>query len=146
MDTGSLQSTLRKHIMRLLLIVAGFSALLFAFTGKAQNYKPTFADPYNPSSCYEVDPEIGVIPVPTKRANPDYPMKALRKRITGWVLMEGSIGPDGHVTSAQVIESDPPGVFDSSALQAFRHWVYCPPSPEIPYPESFEVTLRFQLR
>lgn len=80
-----------------------------------------------------------------KRVAPRYPRNAARDGIEGWVQLELSIGPDGHVVSARVLESDPPGVFDSSALQAFRQWEYCPPSDTIPYPETFKQVAEFHL-
>jgi|SRR5687768_1389886 len=62
--------------------------------------------------------------------NPDYPREAYAAKVTGWVLMEGSVGPDGDVVDPRVIDSEPAGVFDKNALAAFDLWRYCPTSGE----------------
>ncbi len=64
--------------------------------------------------------------IPLVRIEPDYPRSALTRRIQGRVVLSFTIKPDGHVADAQVIDADPPDVFDDSALRAVRRWIYNP--------------------
>ncbi|MCG8588780.1 MAG: energy transducer TonB [Proteobacteria bacterium] len=60
------------------------------------------------------------------RIAPRYPIDAARKGITGFVVMEFTLTPEGKPREIQVVESKPPGVFDSFAVEALREWRYCP--------------------
>ena len=62
--------------------------------------------------------------IPLVRVDPQYPPKALQRRIAGWVELEFTIGPAGTVQDAKVIGSYPPNVFDRAALRAVRRWRY----------------------
>lgn len=64
--------------------------------------------------------------VPVYRVPPSYPARAQRAGIEGHVVVELTIGPDGAVTEAVVVESSPPKVFDESALKAARKWRFEP--------------------
>jgi protein TonB len=65
-------------------------------------------------------------PVATKREIPSYPKGAQKRGIEGWVLLEYTVDENGNVVSPRVIESSPPGVFDSAALQALTAWKFTP--------------------
>ena len=84
-------------------------------------------------------------PVPVVRVEPIHPEPARRARIEGWVEIEASIGHRGQVVDPVVVESQPPGLFDSAALYAIAHWQYCPPSVSDPYPERIWTRLAFEL-
>lgn len=58
--------------------------------------------------------------------SPRYPMEALRTKTSGRVLVEISIGGDGEVTDARVVEASPPRVFDRAALTAVKRWKFEP--------------------
>jgi protein TonB len=58
--------------------------------------------------------------------SPRYPMEALRAKTSGRVLVEISIGGDGEVTDARVVEASPPRVFDRAALTAVKRWKFEP--------------------
>ncbi len=103
------------------------------------------ARPNDPSSCFVTHPVTGIIPVPVKRVDPLYPVEARQNGVTGEVTIEASIGPDGEVMGARVVESHPPGVFEATSLFAYRQWRYCAPSPGVRYPETFKTRLRFAL-
>ena len=47
----------------------------------------------------------------------DYPEVAKVRKIEGWVLVEFTITKTGSVRDAQVLESNPPNVFDRSTLR-----------------------------
>lgn len=57
---------------------------------------------------------------------PRYPMDALRAGTSGQVVVEISIGGDGDVTNARVVQSTPPRVFDRAALTAVKRWKFEP--------------------
>ncbi len=57
---------------------------------------------------------------------PRYPPEALRAGTSGEVLVEITVGTDGSVTSARVVRSTPPRVFDREALNAVRRWKFEP--------------------
>jgi len=84
-------------------------------------------------------------PAPIERVDPIYPEPALRDRIEGWVEIEASIGPRGQVVDPVVVESRPPGVFDSAALYAYTQWQYCPPTSTAHYPDRIWTRLHFDL-
>ena len=67
-------------------------------------------------------------PAPLERRAPRYPKAAARERVEGHVLLELGIDEQGHVASATVRESAPPGVFDEAALAAVKAWKFRPAS------------------
>ena len=77
-----------------------------------------------------------------------YPKSAQRRSIEGAVTIEFNIGIDGMVTSAYIVEANPPGRFDSSALRYVNSFVYEPyrqngTPVEV---ERITVTIPFRLR
>lgn len=91
------------------------------------------------------NPDGNVIPI--RRVNPDYPIKAAREGVEGYVDLRAVITRDGRVESAEVVGGEPPGVFDSTALKAYRRWRYCPLEAGAPdFPNPTEVRLSFQLQ
>lgn len=63
---------------------------------------------------------------PLVRLNPTYPPRALRRGVEGFVKVEIHIDVDGSVKSARVLDSQPPRLFDRSALRAVRQWQFRP--------------------
>jgi protein TonB len=57
---------------------------------------------------------------------PRYPMDALRASTSGQVIVEITIGGDGDVTNARVVQANPPRVFDRAALTAVKRWKFEP--------------------
>lgn len=55
-----------------------------------------------------------------------YPKLALDNAVEGRVLMNFTILPDGSTADIEVVESDPAGVFDESAVRALSQWRYEP--------------------
>lgn len=49
---------------------------------------------------------------------PEYPMEAARNNQSGYATVEFTVNPDGSVSNAHVIASQPRRVFDSAAIQA----------------------------
>ena len=58
---------------------------------------------------------------------PTYPRKALRMGREGYVLIEFDVDTDGSVLDPYVVESEPTGVFERSAIKAVRKWLFSPP-------------------
>ena len=55
-----------------------------------------------------------------------YPKSAQRRSIEGEVTIEFNVGIDGKVSSAFIVEANPPGRFDSSALRYVNSFAYEP--------------------
>ena len=62
---------------------------------------------------------------------PQYPEKALREGIKGWVRVQGQIGLDGKVKAINVISGHP--ALKEAALAAVSQWRYKPPKAELPF-------------
>lgn len=54
------------------------------------------------------------------RVMPEYPSEAVRRSLSGTVVLRLFIDESGAVERIVVLRSHPPGVFDASALRAFR--------------------------
>jgi protein TonB len=85
--------------------------------------------------------------VPLVRVDPQYPPKALQRRIEGWVDIEFTIGPAGTVEKPKVIGANPSNIFETSALRAVRRWRYNPKVVDGVAVErhGVQVRLRFEL-
>ena len=73
-----------------------------------------------------VNAEGGSDYLPIAQIAPQYPRDALYKGIEGWVLVEFTIGTQGQVKDAHIVKADPPGVFDSAALDAVKRFRFKP--------------------
>ena len=65
-------------------------------------------------------------PVLQHRVEPYYPQAARRSRREGWVEVEFTVQPDGHVDAVKVLQSKPGSVFDLAATTAVQRWVFAP--------------------
>ncbi|MEM6733144.1 MAG: energy transducer TonB [Myxococcota bacterium] len=63
---------------------------------------------------------------PVDRIAPRYPEEAKRDGTEGCVTVEFTVGPNGEVVAPKVTASEPPGVFDASAIEAVQQWKYEP--------------------
>ncbi|QEA40135.1 TonB family protein [Pistricoccus aurantiacus] len=83
-------------------------------------------------------------PTPTKRVPPEYPARAQRRGIEGFVEMRFTIRPDGSVEpgSIQVVDARPRRVFDQAARRAIADWAF----PRAERPRIVTQRLEFQLR
>ena len=57
---------------------------------------------------------------------PRYPAEAARRQQSGEVQVEITVGTDGSVTSARVVDATPPRIFDREALAAVKRWKFEP--------------------
>ena len=63
---------------------------------------------------------------PISLPSPNYPREAQRRRRSGEVEVEFTVGTDGTVTSSRVVHASPPRVFDREALAAVNRWRFQP--------------------
>ncbi len=63
---------------------------------------------------------------PAVRIAPMYPRAAANNSVEGWVTMRFTISETGAVTQLEVIDAQPPVVFDRAAMQAVQQWQYKP--------------------
>ncbi len=72
-------------------------------------------------STYYTPRELDVLPRASVGIMPEFPDSAAQHGQQGWVLLTVRLDDSGVVQSVRVKAGDPPGVFDQSALEAFRH-------------------------
>lgn len=60
------------------------------------------------------------------RVPPQYPYRAQRRGIEGWVKVSLLITEQGKVQDVVVVESKPEGIFDHAAIQAVMKWKFKP--------------------
>ena len=75
------------------------------------------------------------------RKEPSYPQQAAKNGITGYVTLTYIIARNGTVQAADIVESNPVGVFDKAALKAIEQWRY----PAQPNTRVASVQLDFRL-
>jgi protein TonB len=96
-----------------------------------------FVSPEIPRTEFAVrgSPSLAGVPIfeelskplqPTVRVNPQYPRRALLRKIEGYVVVGFTIQPDGTTTALEILDAEPKGVFDRSALEAVRRWRFEP--------------------
>jgi protein TonB len=64
--------------------------------------------------------QLDVQPKASQPINPVYPPDAVRRSQQGTVKLKLRVNEFGAVQDAEVEEADPPGIFDDSALEAFK--------------------------
>lgn len=67
-------------------------------------------------------------PRPVRQLPPEYPRTARARNVQGGVTLAVLVDEAGRVADAQVLQSEPPGVFDQAALAAVRTWQFEPAS------------------
>lgn len=79
-----------------------------------------------PGMAAPVAPAFDKPPQVLTRLDPYYPVEARQSGTEGSVLVRVLIDEEGRVEEAEVIESEPAGVFDAAALKAIRGWRFSP--------------------
>jgi len=64
--------------------------------------------------------------LPIVKVPPQYPRRATQRGIEGWVLVEFTITATGAVINPILIDADPPGIFNRSAMRTIVKWKYKP--------------------
>lgn len=111
-----------------------FSALIFLIFSLVAN-----STPGNSSSAAAENtgfqPTIGVVDIsenPPKAifqqtASPSlYPAAAKKNELSGYVVVEFTVSAHGGTDNIKVLEAQPPGVFDTSAIRAVTSFKYKP--------------------
>lgn len=70
--------------------------------------------------------DLDVQPRALREIVPDYPFDADRRRLSGKVRLQLKLEVDGRVSDIGIVSASPPGVFDESALKAFRAARFAP--------------------
>jgi len=63
---------------------------------------------------------------PLVRIPPDYPERALMKCIEGYVMLRFTVTETGSVADPVIVSSEPPGMFDRSAIRSVLRWKFQP--------------------
>ena len=64
---------------------------------------------------------------PRRTVDPEYPRQAARDGVAGWVDVLVTVAPDGKVIHSEVLNAEPPRVFERSAIRAIDRWRFEPP-------------------
>ncbi|HEV2606378.1 MAG TPA: energy transducer TonB, partial [Xanthomonadaceae bacterium] len=77
------------------------------------------------------------LPDVVSSAQPVYPRDALRDGVSGEVTVAFTVNPDGSVSGASVVSSNPRRVFDAAALEAIRKWRFEAPGEAVSGKRTF---------
>ncbi|WP_448382138.1 energy transducer TonB [Desulfosoma sp.] len=81
------------------------------------------------------------------RVPPPYPMDARRRGIEGWVRVLLFVDEAGRVDDVEILEAEPPGVFEESVRRCVVGWRFSPGTVEgVPVRAKVETTIRFELQ
>ena len=64
--------------------------------------------------------------LPIVKVAPFYPRRAQSRGIEGWVLLRFTVTETGSVIDPEVIDAEPPGIFDNAAKKAVERFKYKP--------------------
>lgn len=64
--------------------------------------------------------------LPLYRVEPNYPARALKRNIEGFVVLQFTIDETGKPTAIEVVDANPRRMFEREAIQALRSWKYQP--------------------
>ncbi len=87
-------------------------------------------------------------PKPTaRRGNMDYPKDARKNGVEGYVTLNIYVKDDGTVGGVKILDSQPSGVFDASAKDYVREWVFSPGTYEGQSVDAWvKQTVRYKLQ
>jgi protein TonB len=94
---------------------------------------------------FELD-QLDRAPRPLVRLQPLYPLRAKKRKITGFVEVEFVITPSGKVTDVTVVRSEPGDLFVRTSVSTVSRWRFTPPRKGgKPVSARARQVLRFQL-
>lgn len=79
-----------------------------------------------PAPAAETPPKHVERLVPVFRPVPEYPRRAVRDGVNGFVEFQVTVNPDGTVRDLRVIQAEPPGMFEAAASKAMLKWKFKP--------------------
>jgi protein TonB len=86
----------------------------------------TFTSPNIGNEFTPVTFSLDQQPRPMVRVSPNYPNKAARDGIEGFVTLSFSVNAQGEVEDIEIVNSEPRGIFERDARLALRKWKYQP--------------------
>ena len=104
--------------------------------------EPTPSDPAPPEPVGQESTESAPELLPGHAREPGYPRRALRMGWQGAVVLCLTVGPNGTVTEAVVLESSGYDALDEAALEAARTWRFRPGTRD-GAPAAMDVLQRF---
>jgi bla regulator protein BlaR1 len=79
-----------------------------------------------PSGQYAIKPgKSGIKPL--KSRAPNYPWKARKEGIEGFVELEFSVDAEGRVSDVEILDAVPAGIFEEAASKAISRWTFTAP-------------------
>ena len=107
----------------------------------------TGPQPDPPTGAYRAGGPV-TPPRVTREIRTQYTPEAMRAKITGTVVVEGIVRPDGTVANARVVRSlDPVFGLDAEALKAFSNYRFAPGTLNgMPVPVFVTMTMTFNVR
>jgi protein TonB len=91
--------------------------------------------------------EVDSQPRLASRVNPTYPFRAKRRGVEGKVVVRFLVDKLGRVSQSSVVQAEPEGVFEQSALKAVRQWRFEPGTKDgRPVATWVQVPIRFELK
>lgn len=106
----------KNHVTNNKLLLVGIMLLFFVSCLTATSSAATEYD----ASDVDSPPKI-VRQMPVK-----YPAQAKKNGITGKVIVRCLVGVNGKAGRFEIVESDPAGVFDDSAVSTLKYWQFRP--------------------
>ncbi|MGB9128246.1 MAG: TonB family protein [Thiobacillus sp.] len=70
--------------------------------------------------------DLDVQPRALREIVPEYPSDADRQRLSGKVRLQLKLEADGRVSDVEIVQADPPELFNESAIRAFRDARFAP--------------------
>jgi protein TonB len=70
--------------------------------------------------------EVDQAPTSVVKIRPVYPYRARRLNLNGEVRVRFLVAPNGRVRDIQIIQADPPDIFDHSVISALSRWRFAP--------------------
>ena len=90
--------------------------------------------------------EVDEPPKQIRHVRPRYPSAAERKRIQGLVRIAFTVDTRGRVGKVEVLDSQPPGIFDEAAIASARRWRFVSGKVEgKPVNTRCSIVIRFRL-
>ena len=101
-----------------------------------QDYNAIFAE-------HEVDQDATII----KKGNAIFPRQALRRRISGKVIIKCVISKEGKIINPVIYSASPKGYFESACMNVLDQYLYKPASIKgRPVAQRMELTFEFELK
>lgn len=84
------------------------------------------------------------LPVPFDNPAPTYPAQAVRNGWRGTTLLRVTVGVDGRVTAATVVESSGHAILDDAAVASVQKWRFTPGTRDgVPTPFAIRLPIEF---